>query len=156
MGNIKEWRFTFTDTSGRQAVTSGTRDIIKNGTDNKDKDGFFDAVQKDSTKKIIQGMIISPLNTVTGGVASPLYKKTKAMLTGSMAIGAGIGSLAVDLGVIGIQAIINNIQNRLDKVEKQANQLGNTDNVLIRAGSVSQATYYTANLFGVKERTDRS
>ena len=71
-------------------------------------------------------------------------------------IGSALGGAAGAIAMMGIEAMINALEKRINDIQEQVRDLNNTDNALIRAGSVSTATYYSGNIFGVKQRTDRS
>ena len=71
-------------------------------------------------------------------------------------MGATLGTFAVNVGFLALQKGIDALQTRMANLEKQAQTMNNKDNALLRAGSVSQATYYSANLFtGIKKTTNR-
>ena len=71
-------------------------------------------------------------------------------------LGAVTGDLIAGGVILALTTGIDHIRNRLQEIETKVNELGNTDNALIRAGSISKETYYTGNIFGVKKVTDRS
>lgn len=94
----------------------------------------------------ISQFIISPLNSATGGLVSPAYSVGKALVTGG-AIGSAIGTAAVALVVKGLEYL----EKRVAKMEAKADEMNNKDNILIRSGSKSAATFYKGNISGVKE-----
>lgn len=161
---MEEWRFVFEDnTSQDNSITSGIENTIGSGTSQKastksdktEKKGFSQTVIEKSSEKLVEQTIVSPLNTVTGGFANPIYRTAKRLVS-SGSVGVALGSFAVTVGVLALERGIEALQNRVATLEKQANQLNNNDNVLLRAGSVRQATYYTSNIFGIKKTTNRS
>jgi len=102
----------------------------------------------------IERAVISPLNSATGGLASPVYGIGKTLATGGS--GAALGGGIAGLAMAGIMLAINKIQERVAKMESKAEEANNKDNVLIRSGSKSYATYYKGSLFGVKSSTNRN
>lgn len=96
----------------------------------------------------IERFVVSPLNSATGGLASPVYHIGKALVTdkSSAMIGVSIAGLAM----AGVMFAINAIETRIAKMEAKAEEMNNKDNALIRAGSKGTATYYTGGLSGVK------
>lgn len=154
------YRFEFVD--GTQSnEQNGIVDILGSGnsedsgrTKSKSK-SFSDAFTQRAENIVVQQTLISPLNTMTGGLASPIYRATKSIMKGA-AIGASLGTLGATLGIMALQRGIDFIQNRMKELETKVESLNNTDNALIRAGSVSKATYYSANIFGIKQTTNRS
>lgn len=115
--------------------------------------------QSEFNQKIEKGSIaqyiISPLNTVTGGLASPVYQSIRKMARGQT-FGAVAGDLVATGILLAVSTGLNALQKRMEEVEAKVNEMGNNDNALIRAGSVSKATYYSGNIFGIKSKTDRS
>lgn len=160
---MEEWRFVFEDnTSQENGITSGIENTLGSGTSQKasrksqtSSKNFSDVVAQKGSEKLFEQTIVSPLNTVTGGFANPVYRTAKRLVSGG-SVGVALGSFAVTVGVLALERGIEALQNRVATLEKQANQLNNNDNVLLRAGSVRQATYYTSNIFGIKKTTNRS
>jgi len=148
------YRFEFID--GTQSNDqSGITDVLGSGTSDKKTKSESKTFSQSFTKRVgdnvIQQTLISPLNTATGGLASPLYRTTKRLAGGSSMSTAFAG-----LAVAGVMIALQALQNRMKELEQKTENLNNADNALIRAGSVSKATYYTANIFGIKQKTDRS
>lgn len=161
---MEEWRFVFEDNTGQNnGITSGVENTLGSGTsqksskrsDNQEKKGFSETVFEKSTEKIFEQSLVSPLNTVTGGLANPIYKAGKRLLSGNLSAGA-MGGIAVNLAIAGINFAISKLESRMQSLQQQATQLNNNDNALIRAGRVSQATYYSADITGIKKTTNRS
>lgn len=103
------------------------------------------------TESTIERAVISPLNSATGGLASPAYSLGKTLLTGgtAAAIGGGIATVAI----AGVMLAVNKIEQRVARMESKAEQMNNRDNTLIRAGSKGFATEYTGGLSGVKSNS---
>lgn len=158
---MEEWRFVFEDnTSQNNGITSGIDNTIGSGTGEKSKiksskKGFTETVVEKSSEKLVEQTLVSPLNTATGGLASPIYNAGKRILKGGLTAGA-VGGIATSLAIAGIMFAISKLESRMQSLQKEATQLNNNDNALIRAGSVSQATYYSANITGIKKTTNRS
>jgi len=110
--------------------------------------GSTKSVTKGMGKNIVENSIsqfvVSPLNSATGGLASPAYSIGKAVATGG-AVGSAIGSALI----VGVTLAINEIEKRVAKMESKAEEMNNKDNTLIRAGTTSVATFYSGNVFGV-------
>lgn len=164
---METWQLEFIDsTSGKdEAIPSGVGDVLGSGVGEKNKKNK-DKNLKDKktfagefTKKIeddtIKDVLISPLNTITGGFASPIYRTAKRLASGA-AVGATLGAFGATLAIMAVQKGLEHLQNRVKEVEEEVSKLNNTDNVLIRAGAVSKATYYSRNFLGIKKTTDRS
>lgn len=97
----------------------------------------------------IAQLALSPLNSATGGLASPAYQLGKSALSGG---GAGaIGGAAVGVAIAAVNLAIRKIQERMAKIEAEAQQANNRDNLLMRAGVVSGATHYEGTLRGVRK-----
>lgn len=91
---------------------------------------------------------LAPLNQVTGGMATPVFNTAKALITGA---GAGaIAGAAISLIIAGIQTAISKIQERIAKNEAKAAELNERDNLLIKAGTKTTATFYSGDFYGVK------
>lgn len=161
---MQEWRFTFL--SERQAkestkIPSGTTTVLGSGATEKqnkpsgNNETFTDAFVKKSQEDLIMQMAISPLNSATGGIVSPVYAASKRIIKGA-AIGAVVGDLVATLSVMAIQKGLEALERRMSDLESKASSLNNTDNALLRAGSVRNATLYSANIFGISRKTDRS
>lgn len=158
-----EWRFVFVDESGsKEQISSGALSTLGSGADEtptttpkNETLTMGEEMLNKGSQKLLQQTIISPLNSVTSGLASPIYKLAKTAMTTGITT-AGLATAGVAIAMQLISTGIGHIQNRLAKLETEARELGNNDNVLLRAGSVSQASYYTYNLFGVSKKTNRS
>lgn len=155
MDNV--WRFEFVDeTAQGQQIESGLNDTLGSGIDEKpNKKGsnrtFADAFNNKATNKI-ENVVLSPLNTITGGLANPIYKTAKQISKQGLSAGI-IGGAVATFTIVGLQLL----EKRIEDLRKQVDELGNNDNALIRSGSVSKATYYSSSVFsGIKKKTDRS
>lgn len=96
----------------------------------------------------VENFALSPLNQVTGGLASPSYDLAKNAITGG-----AVGGAAVGLAIAAITLAVREIQKRIAENEAKAEAANNRDNLLLRSGRVTQATHYTSNVFGVKSTT---
>ena len=159
-----EYKYTFTEvkrqpgtikTDANSSVKSGNQDKPKKpptedeGT-NEGVEGFGKKIAEDS----IQRGIISPLNSVTGGLASPVYSLGKSIATG--ASGAAIGGAVAGIAMAGLQLAVTKIQERVARLESQADAANERDNTLIRAGAKTAPTFYEANFFRGVVKTNRS
>lgn len=157
------YRFEFVDnTTNTEQIDSNIKDTIGSGAKqkaDKPKDNSKETFSGEFTKKVqedtIGNFVISPLNTATGGLASPLASTIKS-IAGGDGIGKNLGVLGGTLGIMAIQKGLQALQNRMTELQTKVDSLGNEDNLLIRAGSVSKATYYSANIMGIKKKTNRS
>ena len=159
------WQFQFIDNTSQQeeAIPSGINDVLGSGVsekpnkskDNKSKKTFSSEFTKKIEDDTIKDVLISPLNTVTGGLASPIYRTAKRIASGA-AVGATLGAFGATLAIMAVQKGIDHLQNRIKEVEEEVARLNNADNVLIRSGSVSTANYYSRNFLGIKKTTNRS
>lgn len=157
------WQFEFIDNTRQQeekisgtiedTISSGINDVVKKGQTTKKT--FASEFAKKIEDDTIKNVMISPLNSLTGGLATPIYRTAKRIISGSSVAGA-LGTFGATLGIMAVQAGIEHLQNRVKQVEEQVSQLNNTDNVLLRAGAVSNATYYSRNFLGIKKTTNRS
>jgi hypothetical protein len=98
-------------------------------------------------------MALSPLNTATGGLASPVFNVGKALVTGASA--GAVGGAIAGVVMAGVNLAIRKISERMDRLEAEAQNLNNHDNVLIRGGFKADATYYDAKFFSGVEKVER-
>lgn len=97
---------------------------------------------------VVEQQALAPLNQVTGGMAAPVYNVAKNVISGAGAgaiTGAAIGAI-----ISGIQLAISKIQERIAKNEAKAAELNERDNLLIKAGAKTTATFYSGSFNGVK------
>ena len=156
------WRFEFVDNTGQpNQISNGITDTLGSGVNEKpdkkkkEEKGFNETFSDKIEGDLIKQYAISPLNTVTGGLASPVYRAVRQIAKGP-AVGVAVGGLVATGAMIAISAGIDALKNRMQKLETKVQDLNNTDNALIRAGAVSKTTYYSANIFGIKKKTNRS
>lgn len=158
------WRFEIVDGTGaiQEEIDGGVSETIGSGVSEKpskpkttNDPTFISTFTNKIKEDTIMNAVVSPLNTATGGLISPIYQSAKSIIGGS-AIGATLGNLGATIAVMAVQYAVNAIQKRMEDLNAKVNELGNTDNALIRAGSVSKTTYYSANIFGIKKKTNRS
>ena len=165
---MADWKFEFIDSTTQNSenddklssvipntLGSGTNEKASKVPSKEKTKTFSSEFESKLEKDLMNSYVISPLNTVTGGLASPLYQSAKKIAKGAT-IGAIAGDLVATGVLVAIQFGLNALQNRMQEIETKVANLNNTDNALIRAGSVSKTTYYTGNIFGVRSRTDRS
>lgn len=164
---MADWTFEFIDSTSQKEneenLSSVVPDNIGSGANSKptkksskqSKDTFSSTFTEKVQQDSIQQFIVSPLNTVTGGLASPLYASARQLARGAT-LGAVAGDLIATAGIMALQFGIQALQNRIQEIEQKVTELGNADNVRIRAGSVSTATYYSGNIFGITSKTNRS
>lgn len=162
---MEGWKFIFEDATSQAeeidsetpvSLGSGTKDKPAKKTGDTSKKTFQGEFIDKGKDKLMEMAVISPLNQATGGLASPLYNTAKQLLSGSSSVGSVLAGGAVAIGAIALQKGIEALERRMQNLEKQADSLNNNDNVLLRAGSVSQATYYSANILGIQKKTNRS
>lgn len=154
------YRFEFVDETGQQQLESGIVNTLGSGTSEKpsgrtSNKTFSDTFANRVENNLLQQTVISPLNTATGGLARPIASAVKSISKGA-SVGQTLGTLGGSLAIAGVMLAINYLQNRVKEMETKVENLGNTDNAMLRAGSVSQATYYSANILGIKKTTNRS
>lgn len=159
MDNV--WTFEFVDeTSQKNLIDNGIVDTIGSGASEKpnkkkEEKGFYDTFSDKIGGDLVKQYAISPLNTITGGFASPMYK-TIVSISKSREAGVAMGGL---IGVATLTLLskgMEMLERRIQTIESKVKDLGNTDNALIRAGSVTKTTYYSTSIFGVKKKTNRS
>lgn len=148
---VKEYVHLFKadDGTAKAIPTSKSSSNIKlSAVDKADEKTLGQGLTTSLANNAISNTLISPLNSATGGLASPVYSlgKSIAMGAGAAAIGGGIAGLMV----AGVMLAVTKMQERIQKMEAKAEQANNRDNALIRAGVKSYATDYTGNLSGVK------
>lgn len=156
------YRFEFVDNIGtQQQVNTGIQDTLGSGIKEKpnkkqsnNKQSFSEEFSKKFEEDTLQNFLVSPLNTVTGGLASPVASTIKRLYS-STSTRAVLGTAVATVGMLAIQKGIRYLQNRMQELETKVESLNNEDNVLLRAGSVSKATYYSANIIGIKKKTNR-
>lgn len=165
---MADWTFEFIDSTTQSSenadnlssvipdvLGSGTNENASTRSNRSRKKTFASEFENKIEKDSIRRYVVSPLNTVTGGMATPIYQSAKKLARGAT-IGAVAGDLVATGLIIAIQYGLQALENRMKEIETKVADLNNTDNLLIRAGSVSKATYYSGNIFGIKSRTDRS
>ncbi len=109
----------------KRGVKSST-DTITNGA--KVAQGASSRLQRRVDNRIIN----PPLDAVTGGLWTPARQIASGIQAGKMAmVGAGVTVLAWQAVEFGIQKI----QERIAKLEAEARQANDIDNLLIRSGS---------------------
>ena len=149
MNDIRSAEWTFVNQGGAVGINNKAVDNISNTPDKMGGD-FGEGFEKKAMERSIVRFGISPLDTYTRGFATRGYSAVKALGKGNLkAFGSVMGGVAIYGLYLGIEAL----QKRVEKMENKAAEMNEKDNVLLRAGSVSQATFYQGNLWGVKSRT---
>lgn len=103
----------------------------------------------DKTMNKASQIMISPLNNITGGLATPIYGAGRAL-----AKGAGAGAVAgagVQIAFAVARLVSEAIKKEKEKNATKAEQMSNADNALLRAGSVATATFYESSTFKVRK-----
>lgn len=166
MGN--EYRFVIVDETGRfsgetvrTSPASVIQDSVGTGADRAEPLAAILPVPDDSFASDfgaglarragtqLTQVALSPLNSATGGLATPTFTLGKAIVTGAGE--AAIGGAAVSVAIAAVRFAVDKIQERIAKMEAQAAEAGARDNLLIRAGMVANATVYTGNIWGVRK-----
>lgn len=121
--------------------------------DSDTNEGIY-AFGKRAAENSIERFAVSPLNTATGGLASPIYGLGKAMVSGASA--GAIGGAIAGILMAGVQLAINSVQKRVTALEAQVSEANERDNNMIRAGAKLQASFYDYKFFGGVHRTNRN
>ena len=131
---------------GKSVINTQSADVLQATPLNAQQAGS--AFGKNIANQSINRALISPLNSATGGLASPVYQVGRGMATGASAaaIGGGLASLAI----AGVMLAVNEMGKRVARMEAKAEEMNNRDNLMIRAGSKETPTNYNGGLFGIK------
>ncbi len=149
---MAEYRFVFMqETDGASSgLPAQKADSGLPQSNSSDKNGVVQAFGN-KVASAAENAVLAPLNSVTGGMARPIYNVGKSLIQGASA-GAIAGGLA-GVAIAGVKLVIDGINKRIAELENQAKQANERDNALIRAGTVSHATFYETNgLIGIKEK----
>ena len=82
MADDRVYRFEFVSPT-QESSSNGITDILGSGTQESPKKAksnkktFSDAFAQKAEDNAIQNILVSPLNTATGGLARPIYRTTK-------------------------------------------------------------------------------
>lgn len=143
--------FTYEPTKPTNVPTTPTPSNVPTTPTTTETTGAGAEFAQGATKRMtgyIQQQMLSPLNQVTGGMATPTFNLAKTVITGA---GAGaIGGAVVMLAIQGLQLAISKIQERIAKNEAKASEMNERDNLLIKSGAKTTATFYTGSFNGVK------
>ena len=155
MADERVWRFEFVDVTpqANSGISNNVESGINASTDSekKSKNEFMNRFIDKTQGDLIKTAVMTPLNSSVGRVASPIYMAGKRMVHGA-SVGSAVGVLASQLLMIAI----DELGKKVEDIQNKVRELNNADNSLIRAGSVSKASYYSGNIFGIKKKTDRS
>lgn len=98
--------------------------------------------------------VVTPLNSMTGGLASPIYQVGRSLVIGRNA--AVVGSSVAMLGMAVAMLAIRTVQDRMSKLEAEAKSKNEREVTLITAGRISEASTYTSSFFRGVYKTNRS
>lgn len=87
-----------------------------------------------------QKLIDSPLNQLTNGMYRPAKQLVTTVVKGASsgwtrALAGGVGAVALNLGILGIQKLVQAHEEKIAKLESEANESNENDSVMIRAGT---------------------
>lgn len=136
-------------------ITSGTGKKKATPKTTEKKQSFATGFNTKFQNEVIQNAILSPLNQATGGLASPIYSSVRQLARGGSfkALAGGLIGFAIVKGIeLGLEAL----NKKVAELDTQVKELGNNDNVLLRAGAINTATYYTRSFLSIKNKTNRS
>lgn len=88
---------------------------------------------------VLQKAIEQPINQVTGGFGAPVIRVVKAAFTSTSlaAFGAVAGGAGIMLAVKGLQVLWQKHQEKIAKLESEAQAANDKDNLMIRSGSLN-------------------
>lgn len=141
---MAEYRHIFLDSTSNQrlsnnVIVSGggasgeSGAVITTGADI--ATGATNQLKQELTKTFIN----QPLNQATGGLWNPARQAVKAIRSGAGAAvlaAAGVG-LAYKAAELGINYLIQKHEERIAKLENEAKESNNADNLLIKAGRLN-------------------
>lgn len=141
---MAEYRHIFLDSTSNQrlsnnVIVSGggasgeSGAVITTGADI--ATGATNQLKQELTKTFIN----QPLNQATGGLWNPARQTVKAIRSGAGAMalaGAGV-ALAYKAVELGINYLIQKHEERIAKLENEAKESNNADNLLIKAGRLN-------------------
>ena len=141
---MAEYRHIFLDSTSNQrlsnnVIVSGggasgeSGAVITTGADI--ATGATNQLKQELTKTFIN----QPLNQATGGLWNPARQTVKAIRSGAGAAvlaAAGVG-LAYKAAELGINYLIQKHEERIAKLENEAKESNNADNLLIKAGRLN-------------------
>lgn len=129
----KIYKHIFVDaTDGGDLSNETLKNKTKNSLTNSAK--IAKGASKQLTSRVDNRIINPPLDAVTGGLWTPARQIASGVKTGKMAM---IGAGAVVIAWKALEMSIDLIQKRIAKLEAEAREKNNTDNLLIRAGSLN-------------------
>lgn len=141
---MEEYRHIFLDSTSNQrlsnnVIVSGggasgeSGAVITTGADI--ATGATNQLKQELTKTFIN----QPLNQATGGLWNPARQTVKAITSGAGAMAlAGVGvALAYKAVEMGVNYLIQKHEERIAKLENEAKESNNADNLLIKAGRLN-------------------
>lgn len=101
----------------------------------------------------IERFVATPLNQVTGGLASPVYQIGRAVALGSSAavIGSSIAMLSLSVIMLSVRAL----EDRMSKFETEAKAKNEREVLIYRQGFTSQVSTYKASLINGVYKVNR-
>ena len=146
---MEEYRHIFLDSTSNQRLSSKS---IQSGAGPTGESGavittgaeIMTGAQNQLKSELSKSFIDQPLNQATGGLWSPVKQAIKAIRSGEGAavLAAGAVGLAYKAVEIGVNYLIQKHEERIAKLENDAKESNNTDNLLIKAGrfNIANAT----------------
>ena len=141
---MEEYRHIFLDSTSNQRLSNN---VIVSGGGASGESGAVITTGADIAtgatnqlkSELSKSFIDQPLNQVTGGLWSPARQTVKAITSGAGAMAlAGVGvALAYKAVEIGVNYLIQKHEERIAKLENDAKESNNTDNLLIKAGRLN-------------------
>ena len=164
---MQEYRHIFLDQtsagilSSQQIQTGGgengeSNEVISTGS------VVLKSVGKKATEEIAGQIVDQPLNQVTGGLWTPIKTVGKSLVRGvSNGFGgaalAGLAGAGTIVAIKGVELLVQYLQDRVAKLESEAKEENNADNLLIKSGKLNVLnSTITYNRYGKANYTDRS
>lgn len=159
-----EYRHVFLDETSNQrlssnVIQSGAGGSGQGGAEIKTGSNVVVGVRNQLKSDISSTLIDQPLNQVTGGLWSPARQTVKAIRSGAggAAIAGGVTAIAFMAIERGVTALIQAHEERIQKLETEAQEANNNDNLLIKAGKLNISNMSISyNKYGKATYTDRS
>ena len=148
---MAEYRFVFTENSSGEVASGLPMQTVSNGLPQQES-GEVNSVVQSFGNSVIQkaeNAVLSPLNQIMGGLATPVYTLAKALEQHSDIV-AEVGGLAF----AGVKLTVKLILNEYSKTDARVAQANERDNMLLRAGAVSHATFYERDgISGIRKKS---
>lgn len=101
----------------------------------------------------VSQFVATPLNSMTGGLANPIYQVGRSLVLGRNA--AVAGSAVASLILAGVSLAIRAVQDRVSKLEAEAKSKNEREVQLLIAGRISEASTYNSSFFRGVYKTNR-